>query len=175
MKKLLLTLAGILAVAPAFAQALTGSWTGSMDMDNVVTDAEISEAASAWTFTAASYTAEMRVVMDLTDASEGKDEAMTITVTGTHTGAWTRKGDVLSFTPEKGSKMKLDVQTEGIPSLLAKMFTGPVTKELTRRLREKAQYRILSQTATTLLLEEVLSARELKSGRIPARYTLEKK
>ena len=176
MKRLILTLVAVLAGVPAFAQSLEGTWVGKENLKDNSDGADVSaKATETYTFKGETYTAIMQVVMDLSAEKEGKSVTMKITITGSNTGIWARKGDVLTFTPDKKSKPKVDVKVEGIPSVLASMLTGPIKKEITKALKERDDYKIISLTDKELVLENILTEKEKKSGEKVERTTLLKK
>ena len=176
MKKLLLILAAVLACTLAFAQSLEGTWTGIEKMDDASSDADYDATAiTSYTLKGESYTANLRMDVDISAEKEGKSLTMKITVTGSNSGTWTCVGDNLSFTPGKGSKPKIDVKVKGIPSAFASMFVAPIKKELSKALKDPEQYKIISLTDKELVLEDILTAKEIKAGEKAERVTLTKK
>ena len=173
MKRLILTLAAVLAGVLAFAQSLEGTWVGKETLKDDSQGADMSAKGTvSYTFRGESYTVKLQVVMDLSAEKEGKKVTMIVTLTGSNNGSWTRKGDVLTFTPDKKSKPKVDVKVEGIPSVLASMLTGPIKKEMTKALKETDSYKIISLTDKELVLEDILTEKEKKSGEKVERTTL---
>ena len=176
MKRLILTFVAILAGALAFAQSLEGTWVGKENLSDNSDGTDVdAKATETYIIKGDSYTAKLQVVMDLSAEKDGKEVVMKITLTGSNAGTWTRKGDVLTFTPDKKSKPKVDVKVEGIPSVLASMLTGPIKKELNKTLKEPEQFKIISLTDKELVLEDILTEKERKAGEKVERTTLLKK
>lgn len=175
MKRLILTVVAVLAGVLAFAQSLEGTWVGKENLKDNSDGADVTaKATETFIIKGEAYTSKLQVVMDLSAEKEGKKVTMIITLTGSNTGTWTRKGDVLTFTPDKKSKPKVDVKVEGIPSVLASMFAGPIKKELTKALKETDDYKIISLTDKELVLENILTEKEKKAGETVERTTFTK-
>ena len=176
MKRLALTIAAILAGVLAFAQSLEGTWTGKMAMDDNSQGADVAaKGTGTYTFAGDTFTEKMLVVIDMSTEKDGKSVTMKVTITGSNSGTWTRKGDVLTLTPDKKSKPVVDVKVEGIPSFLAGMLSGPIKKELNKSLKEVDQMKIISLTDKELVIEDILTEKEKKSGAKVERITLTKK
>ena len=176
MKRLTLTFAAILVSVLAFAQSLEGTWVGKMMMDDNSQGADVvATGTGTYTFAGSTFTERMVVVMDLSAEKEGTTVTMKITITGSNAGTWTRKGDVLTLTPDKKAKPKVDVKVEGIPSFLAGMLTGPIKKELTKSLKEVDEMKIISLTDRQLVIEDILTEKEKKAGAKVERTTLTRK
>ncbi len=176
MKRLILTMAAILASVLAFAQSLEGTWTGKMAMDDDSQGADVAATATGtYTFSGNTFTEKMLVVVDMSAEKDGETVTMVITISGKNNGTWTRKGDVLTLTPDKKSKPVVDMKVEGIPSFLAGMLSAPIKKELNKSLKEVDQMKIISLTDKELVIEDILTEKEKKAGAKVERITLTKK
>ena len=176
MKRFLLTVAAVLASVLAFAQSLEGTWTGKDKMDDSSEGADVSATATvSYTLKGESYSTKMLLVMDLSAEKEGEKVTMKITITGSHAGTWNRQGDILTFTPDKKAKPKIDVKVEGIPSFLASMLVAPAKREVSKALKETERYKVVSLTDKELVLEDILTEKEIKAGEKADRITLTKK
>jgi hypothetical protein len=176
MKRLILTLTAVLVSVLAFAQSLEGTWTGKENLEDNSNGADVSATATvSYTIKGESYSTKMLVVMDMSAESEGGEVTMKITITGSNAGTWARQGNILTFTPDRKSKPKIDVEVEGIPSVLASMLVGPAKRELAKDLKEPERYRIISLSDKELVLEDILTDKEIKAGEKAERVTLVKK
>ncbi|MBQ3765691.1 MAG: hypothetical protein II874_03010 [Bacteroidales bacterium] len=176
MKRLILTFATLLAGVLAFAQSLEGTWTGKENLEDNSDGADVSATATvSYTIKGESYSTKMLVVMDMSAEAEGGEVTMKITITGSNAGTWARQGNILTFTPDKRSKPKIDVKVEGIPSVLASMLIAPAKRELSKGLKETERYKIISLTDKELVLEDILTEKEIKAGEKADRITFLKK
>lgn len=176
MKRLILTFATLLAGVLAFAQSLEGTWTGEENMNDNSDGAEVSASATvSYIIKGETFSTKMTAIMDMSAETEGEEVTMRITITGSNAGTWNRRGDILTFIPDKRSKPKIDVKVEGIPSVLASMLIAPAKRELSKGLKETERYKIISLTDKELVLEDILTEKEIKAGEKVDRITFLKK
>jgi len=184
-------LAFILATIGAGAQSLDGTWVmnqkESQDFnneENKVDGKADMDASAKYVFAGERFQAWMSVKLNMdfvaqTDDGENANANVYIKVTADNTGSLSRDGDELVLTPDAKKKpnITVDSKLDGIPGgdMLKGMMTGPIKKELSAELKKTDRYKIVSLTEDTLVLETVLSAKEVKDGKTPNRTTFTRK
>ena len=179
MKRFLLTLAGLLVAALTFAQSLDGVWTATETMDEKKDTAGVSMTIAITGYVTmviqgTSGSATQKAVLTITATKDGEKAKMGATITGKVPGTYTREGDVLVFTPAKKSKPEVNVQTDDLPGVLKLLLVTPLKSEMTKALKETDRSRIISVTANEMVLEEILTEKEIRKGQKPERITFQK-
>ena len=186
MKKILLLISALLLGFAAFAQAgLDGTWYCEQK-ENEKADSEEATGdismvlAVTYRFSGNSFSMDMqgRIDMDLSGKDKnGKDmnAVFLIQIDGSNSGTMARSGDTITLTPASGQKPKVNVTTDvkGVPGggLLKAMLVGPLKKEITSSLKETESYKIISLTEKELVLEDILTQKEINKGEKVERVT----
>ena len=120
--------------------------------------------------------------MDFTTRSEqgeSTDAVFYIEVIASTIGTLSYDGSTLTLTPDPKKKPQLEVNTkiEGVPggNLVKNMVVNPLKKQLSAELKKAQNYKVVSISETTLVLENILSDKELKAGKQPERVTLSRR
>ena len=130
------------------------------------------------------FTTAFKVVvnMDFTaqdEKGEKADAVFNIEVVASVAGTLSRDGSTLILTPDAKKKPSIEVNTkiEGVPggNLIKGMIVNPIKKELSAELKKEQKYKVVSLSETTLVLEDILSEKELKSGKKAETMTLKRK
>ncbi len=188
MKRTILVLAIMLAGAfQSLAQnSLDGTWTytktDNRDFNEKGTVGKSDLKMSAkYVFDGESFSTWVKAVfnMDFTARSEqgeSTDAVFYIEVIASTTGTLSYDGSVLTLTPDSKKKPQLEVNTkiEGIPggNMVKSMVVNPLKKQLSAELKKAQNYKVVSTSETTLVLEDILSDKDLKAGKQPERVTL---
>ena len=177
MKRFLLTLAGLLMAALTFAQSLDGVWTATETLDEKKDTAGVSMTMSVTGYdtmeiSGSSCTSKEKAVVTIIAAKDGEKVKMGATVSGQVSGTIAREGDVLVFTPAKKPKPEVTVQTtDNLPGLLKVLLVTPLKAEMAKDLKEPDRIRIISVTASEMVVEEILTEKEIRKGKKPERIT----
>lgn len=179
MKRFLLTLVGLLVAALTFAQSLDGSWTATETMDEKKDTAGVSLTISVTGYVTmviqgTSGSAVQKAVLTITATKDGEKVKMGATINGKVSGTYTREGDVLVFTPAKKSKPEVNVQTDDLPGVLKLLLVTPLKSEMAKELKEPSRSRIVSVTGNEMVLEEILTDKQIRKGEKPERLTFRK-
>lgn len=179
MKRILLTLAGLLMAALTFAQSLDGTWTATMSMDEKKDTADVSMTMSVTGYdtmviSGSSCTTIEKAVVTISAIKDGQQVKMGATVTGKASGTIDREGDVLVFTPAKKPKPEVSVETENLPGILKALLINPLKSEMAKDMKEPDRSRIISLSAQEMVLEEILTEKEIRKGKKPERMTYRK-
>ncbi len=193
MRGMILILSIALCSFAATAQnSIDGTWLLSgHETDDNIGDGQVDGSGEmkmegCYVFNGDSYSTDMKAIITM-DFSPKDDEAaaskqkleLYIEVSAANSGSLTLEGDVLTLTPAPGQKPKIEVNTraEGIPAggLIKSMVVGPLKRELAAEMKKTDRMRVVSVTAETLVLEDILSDKELKKGNTPERMTLNRK
>ena len=190
MKGLTLILSFLLATGAAMAQnSIDGTWvvTGH-ETDNNIGDESVDgkgdmKMEGRYVFGGSTYSVDMKAIitMDFSSKEAASDEKLElyIEVAAGSGGTMTLEGDVLTLVPTPGRKPKVEVnyRADGVPGggLIKSMVVGPLKRELTAELKKTDRMRVVTVTADTLVLEDILSEKELKRGETPERVTLTRK
>lgn len=190
MKKIILLITALLLGFAAFAQAgLDGTWYCEQK-ENEKADSEEATGdismvlAVTYRFSGSSFSMDMqgRIDMDLNGKDKnGKDmnAVFLIQIDGSNSGTMARIGDTITLTPASGQKPKVNVTTDvkGVPGggLLKTMMVGPLKKEITSSLKETESYKIISLTEKELVLEDILTQKEINKGEKVERVTFTRK
>ena len=179
MRRILLTLTGFLVAALTFAQSLDGTWTATETLDEKKDTADVSMKISLTGYdimviSGSSCTKTEKAVMTISATKDGQDVKMGATVTGTVAGTIAREGDVLVFTPAKKAKPEVTVETQDLPGVLKVLLINPIKSELAKDLKEPDSSRIISVTAQEMVLEEILTEKQVRKGQKPERVTYRK-
>ena len=169
MKRFLLTITGLLVAAFAIAQNLDGTWMASMSMDEKKDSADVSmkfsvKAYDTITISGQSCTTTEKAVITIDAASNRENMTMRATITAKVSGTIVRDGDVLTFTPAKKAKPEVTVDVENVPGILKSLLVNPIKNEMVKELKEPDQSRIISLTADEMVLEEILTEKQVKKG-----------
>ena len=176
MKRFLLTLAGLLVAAVAFAQSLNGTWTANRAIDEQKDSANVSmkvtlEDYIAFTIEGLSCTSMEKVIMVIKASDDKNSLDMGATITVNAPGTIVRDGDILTVTPAKKPKPEVKVEVQNIPGVLKALLVNPIKKEVEQSLKEPSTYKIISLTANEMVLEDVLTEKEIKKGEKPETIT----
>ena len=160
--------------------SLDGTWTASQSFNEKRDTADVSmkislEGSETFIISGSSFTSIEKAIVNIAAAHEGEDMTMGATVTGKISGTVTREGDVLTFTPAKKAKPEITVETENIPGILKAMLITPIKSEMNKSLKETDRARIISLSDNEMVLEEILTEKEIKKGTKPERTTFKKK
>lgn len=188
MKRTILALAIMLAGAfQSLAQnSLDGTWTytktDNRDFNEKGTVGKSDLKMSAkYVFDGESFSTWVKAVfnMDFTACSEqgeSTDAVFCIEVIASTTGTLSYDGSVLTLTPDSKKKPQIEVNTkiEGVPggNMIKGMVVNPLKKQLSAELKKAQNYKVVSISETTLVLEDILSDKDLKAGKQPERVTL---
>jgi len=173
MKRLILTFATAIFCLAAYAQIpITGTWeyyeqdSDSSSEDGVDTDMQMNatDLIVLKEDNSFDHSAKMEVVVQ--GKKDGKVINFTLTITAAIDGSWTKEGDILTLTPGKKSKPKVDVKSENFPVLLRMMLVKPITKEITKAIKEVDTYQILSVTDKELTLKDVPDPKAKKEQKL---------
>ena len=180
MKRILLTLAGLLGAALTFAQSLDGTWTATMSMDEKKDTADVSMTMSVTGFdtmviSGSSCTIKEKAVLTISAVKGGEKVTMGATVTGKVSGTVAREGEILVFTPAKKPKPEVTVETDNLPGILKALVVNPLKNEMAKDLKEPDRSRIVSISAQEMVLEEILTEKQIRKGKKPERMTYRKK
>ncbi len=191
MKGLTLILSIVLATCAASAQnSIDGTWivTGH-ETDNNIGDGNVDGSGDmkmegCYVFGGSTYSVDMKAVITMDFSSKDNEDAaekleLYIEVAASSGGDMTLEGDVLTLVPSHGRKPKVEVnyRADGVPGagLLKSMVVGPLKRELAAELKKTDRMRVVSVTSSTLILEDILTEKELKKGETPERITLTRK
>lgn len=190
MKRLVIVLAILLATVCASAQnSLDGTWIYIKQDNQPIREEQASGSAdmkvsAKYEFAAERFTTAFKVVvnMDFTAQDENGEKAdavFNIEVVASVAGTLSRDGSTLTLTPEAKKKPSIEVNTkiEGVPggNLIKGMIVNPIKKELSAELKKEQKYKVVSLSETTLVLEDILSEKELKSGQKAQTMTLNRR
>lgn len=187
MKRLVIVLAILLATVCASAQnSLDGSWNYIKQDKQPINQEQASGSAdmkvsAKYQFAAERFTTAFKVVVNMdftaqTELGEKADAVFYIEVIASVAGSLSRDGSTLTLTPDAKKKPSIEVNTkiEGVPggNLIKGMIVNPIKKELGAELKKEQKYKVVSLSETTLVLEDILSEKELKSGQKAQTMTL---
>ena len=180
MKRILLTLAGLFVAALTFAQSLDGTWTATMSMEEKKDTADVSMTMSVTGYdtmviSGSSCTMKEKAVLTIGAVKGGEKVTMGATITGKVTGTIAREGDILVFTPVKKPKPEVTVETDNLPGILKALVVSPLKNEMAKDLKEPDRSRIVSISAQEMVLEEILTEKQIRKGQKPERATYRKK
>ena len=180
MKRFLLTLSGLLVAALTFAQSLDGIWTAMETEEEKRDTAGVSMTISMTGYdtmeiSGSSCLSRKKAVVTITATKDGEKVKMGATITGKASGTVTREGDVLVYTPAKKPKPEVNVESNNLPGVMKLLLVTPLKAEFTKALKEPDRSRIVSVTANELVLEEILTEKEIRKGQKPERITYKKK
>ncbi len=192
MKGLILILSFLLATGAASAQtSIDGTWivTGHETDDNLgdenVDGSGEMKMEGCYVFSGDTYSADVKAIInmdfsakDKEAAAEGQKLEFYIEVLAANSGTMTLEGDVLTLTPTPKQKPKIDVNTRiNIPAggLVKSMIVGPLKRELAAEMKKTDRMRVVTVTSDTLVLEDILTDKEIKKGEKPERLTLSRK
>ena len=176
MKRLLLTLAGLLLASIAFAQSLNGTWVATQAMDQQKDSANVSmkvalEDYITFTIEGLSCTSMEKVILVINASDDKNDLNMGATITVNAPGTLVRDGDILTITPAKKPKPEVKVEVQNIPGIMKALLVNPIKKEIEKSLKEPSKYRIISLTDSEMVLEDILTEKEIKKGDKPEKTT----
>ena len=180
LKRFLLILAGLFIAVLAMAQNLDGTWTGTMSMDEQRDTEDVNMNMSVTGYetmviNGSACNVIQKAVFTITASKEGRSGSMGATVTGKTSGTITVEGDILVFTPDKKARPEVTVETtDNLPGLLKTLVVNPLKNEMTKDLKESDRSRIVSVTAQEMILEQVLTEKEIRKGQKPERMTFRK-
>ena len=187
MKKIALIITALFIGFMAFAQAgLDGTWYFEEKQNDAGGGNEdISMVMSVtYTFSGNTYKLGMQAQadMDLSGTDKNGKEVnavFMIRIDGSHSGTLSRQGEIINLTPSSKEKPKVEVTSDvkGIPGggLLKNMLVAPLKKEINSVLKETESYKVISVTADELVLEEVLTDKEISKGQSPEQVTFKRK
>ena len=165
----------MLSVLTAYAQtSIDGTWSYTQKElekdDKQGAEAEITMVLT-YVFSGNSYNVKIHCVMDL-----GFEQGvLSVNADGTHSGTLVRNGDVLTLTPDKRKKPQVDVTTsaDNVPGggLIKTLVVGPFKREITNGLKEEEKLRIISITQNQLVMEDILTEKEIRGGEKAERVT----
>ena len=169
----------MLSVVTAFAQtSLDGTWSVTQ------TEKEVDEKQGAestitmvasYVFSGNNYNVKVNCVVDISF----EKGVLNVAAVGSHSGAIERSGNNLTLVPDKRKKPQVDVTTsaDNVPGggIIKSLVVGPFKKEITNGLKEVENYRIVSITRNELVLEDILSEKELREGAKAETITLTRK
>ena len=158
----------MLSVVTTFAQtSLDGTWSVKQ------TEKEVDEKQGAestitmiatYVFSGNSYNVNVNCVVDIS-FDKG---VLNVAAVGSHSGAIERNGNELTLVPDKRKKPLVEVTTsaDNVPGggIIKSLVVGPFKREITNGLKEVENYRIVSITRNELVLEDVLTDKEIKEG-----------
>lgn len=179
MKRLLLTLSGLLVAVLTFAQSLDGVWTATETMDEKKDTAGVSMTMSVTGYdtmeiSGSSCTSKEKAVVTIIATKDGEKVKMGATISGKVSGTIAREGDILVFTPAKKPKPEVNVETDNLPSVLKLLLVTPLKAEMAKDLKDPDRIRIISVTANEMVVEEILTEKEIRKGQKPERITYKK-
>ena len=191
MKRTILLLASLLACAfQALAQnTLDGTWTYTKTDKQDINEQEASGSAkmklsAIYVFSGGTFSTSMKAEVNMDFASlgsqgEATDAVFYVEVTASVKGSMAMDGSLLTLTPDAKKKPDIEVFTDikGVPggNLMKPMLVNPLKKELSAELKKAQKYKVVSINETTLVLEDILSDKELKAGKKAERTTLTRK
>lgn len=179
MKRFLLTLAGLFVAVLSFAQSMDGTWIATISFDEKQDTADVNLTMSLTGYdtlviSGSSCTTSQKAILTLAATKEAETVQMGATITGKISGTIAREGDILVFTPSKKAKPEVTVETENLPGLIKALLVNPLKKEMTKDLKDPDRSRIISVTAQEMVLEEILTEKEISKGVKPQRITYKK-
>lgn len=159
----------MLSAMTTFAQtSLDGTWSFTQSEKEKDDDfeAEITITMDAtYVFSGNTFNVDVHCVFDMHFDDGG---IFTINVVGSHLGTYTKDNDVLTLVPDKRKKPQVDVSTsvDNVVGggFLKALLVGPFKKEISNEMKEVAKYRVLSISKNELVLEDILTEKEIKAG-----------
>ena len=179
MKRISLTLACLFVAALTFAQSLDGVWTATISMDEKKDTADVSMTMSVTGYdtmeiSGSSCTSKEKAVVTIIATKDGEKVKMGATISGKVSGTIAREGDIRVFTPAKKPKPEVNVETDNLPSVLKLLLVTPLKAEMAKDLKDPDRIRIISVTANEMVVEEILTEKEIRKGQKPERITYKK-
>lgn len=188
MKRMILMLAILLAGAlQSLAQnTLDGTWTYNktdnrdFNEKGAVGKSDLKMSAK-YVFDGDCFASWVKAVfnMDFTahnEQGELSDAVFYIEVIASTTGTLSLDGSALTLAPDAKKKPQIEVKTkiEGVPggNMVKGMVVNPLKKQLSAELKKVQNYKVVSISETTLVLEDILSDKDIKAGKQPERVTL---
>ena len=175
-----LTIIGLLMAVLSSAQSLDGTWNTDLQFGEQKDSANVSVALTLdghdrYVISGNTFKEQVKAVFLINAEKEDKKVSMSATITCKNAGTLARTGDIIVFTPNKGSKPEVSIVTDkDFPGLLKTMLVNPMKNEIVRELKKESKFRLVSLTDTEMVLEDILTEKELKKGETPERTTYEK-
>ena len=161
MKRILLTITAALLCLAAYAQApITGTWVHK-DADSCSNSKDGVEADMAMDFTNTitlkddhTYLQSAEATVSVEGRSEDKTVELSMEINGSIDGTWTLADGILTLTPPKKAKPKVEVKSENFPALLRMMLVKPITKEVQNALKAEEKFQVISVTDKELTVKD---------------------
>lgn len=112
----------------------------------------------------------IKVLCDMVLSEE--DMTFKMTLNAENKGKVLREGNMLTLIPDKNSmKISTDAETKGIPGggMIKSFIESFFKKELSKEFKNNLRYNIVSIEQDTLVLENILSEKEIKKGIVPVK------
>ena len=175
MKRLVLFILAAILSLPSLSQSkIEGKWKLTETDKQTIGDNDSSGIADikttlTYTFAGDRFECTIEAVTDMSfavkdDQAANSDIVVLLDITASCGGSCTLEGDLLTLTPDKKKKPKVDVDATitGIAggSMIKNMLAAPLKKALVAELKEVQQYKVLSVTDKSLTLLKVVSGKD---------------